>query len=105
MLHYNYVGIDQVNSTLTELKLSLHSMTDTGCEWLCSHLLENTSLTHLDVSRSATLLSGILIGILIARDEANQEDRFHKSKLERVTSGFGCPRHVQESYRKTFEPL
>jgi hypothetical protein len=43
----------QVNSTLTELKLSLHSMTDTGCEWLCRHLRENTSLTHLDVSRSA----------------------------------------------------
>ena len=90
MLHYNYVGIDQVNSTLTELKLSLHSMTDTGCEWLCSHLLENTSLTHLDLSRSATLLSGILI----AREEANQEDRFHKSKLNIWLWMLGCPRDV-----------
>ena len=29
----------------------MHSMTDTGCEWLCRNLKDNNSLTHLDVSR------------------------------------------------------
>ena len=29
----------------------MHSMTDTGCEWLCRNLKDNNSLTHLNVSR------------------------------------------------------
>ena len=40
----------QVNSTLKELCLSKHEITDTGAEWLCRTLKENTSLTLLNLS-------------------------------------------------------
>lgn len=40
----------QVNSTLKELHLSKHGITDTGTEWLCRMLKENSSLTLLNLS-------------------------------------------------------
>ena len=40
----------QVNSTLRELYLSKHAMTDTGVEWLCRMLRENTTLRCLNIS-------------------------------------------------------
>ena len=40
----------QVNTSLQELHLSKHAITDTGVEWICRHLRDNSSLTHLDIS-------------------------------------------------------
>ncbi len=43
-------GSLQVNCTLQELSLCKHSITDTGAEWICRHLRENTALLYLDIS-------------------------------------------------------
>lgn len=40
----------QINTTLQELHLSNHGMTDTGVKWICNNLKANTSLLHLNLS-------------------------------------------------------
>ena len=44
------LSLSQVNATLQELHLSKHNITDTGMEWLCRHLHDNTALLHLNIS-------------------------------------------------------